>query len=355
MTSSAAAVYSAAWYDERRTYLGASDGPVLTGDDPWRTEHDLWREKTGREEGERDETALMRMGKLIEPIAAQLYQEDTGRRLRAFHSVRRHRLYPYIAANPDRGVVGERRGVQIKQAWRPWEAIPDRVIVQIQHEAGVMGWDAVDLAVLSGFAGFTVYTAEDHPELARNDVMIANLFEIERAWWHRHVEQGIEPPRSGRHLDRTIGADVMVASDVQAAQVRRYRAAREAKAEAEATEEAIKEWLKRSMAGALRLNGAAYGFSISWKPSKPPKPVTEWESVAGAYRRILEAAWPSLEDSGRSEADALVELGFAPDADIPDVLDALVSLHTGPAKEEGARPFRVTWKDVEPTSNEGEA
>ena len=319
-----------AWYAERRTYIGASDVPIIIGISPYKTPYDLWLEKTGQREPE-PPSEVQSWGHRVEQLAADFYAEQTGRRLRRYTRVQRHRQWPFIAANPDRGVIGEKRGVQVKSSWKPWpDGVPEAYQVQCQVEMGVMGWEADDIALLTGYGGFRIF------ELERDDLRIRRLFTIVRAWWQRHIVEGIPPDRTGRHLDRVFGEDSMRASAVQADVARELRSVREAIARLEGRDNNLTEWLKRSMAGALRLDGRDYGFSISWKPSKA-RETTDWRAVATAFRRLLDAQVGDVEPPLTA---AEMELARSLR---PEQLDALVGIHTSTA--EGSRPFRLTWHD----------
>lgn len=327
-----------AWVANRQTYLGASDAPTILGLNPYQSAFELWLVKTGQKP-ETPETAITRWGHRVEQVAADIYQEETGRRLRRYGrevkgvfvpSVQRHRQWPEIACNPDRGVIGERRGVQIKSSWSTWSEIPERFVVQVQHEMGVMGWEVVDLALLTGFAGFATY------EVRRNDALIDHLFEIERAWWQRHVVEGKEPERTGRYLNALRGEDVMRASDVQVDWLRERRAIDEAIERLKARRTGVDERIKRSMAGARQLDGSDHGVKATWvRPWSKEVEETDWHAVALAFRAaLLSGAEPPPDTTG------------------PEWAAAIEALHTQRVTRTGGGGLTVRWKDVEPTSEE---
>lgn len=312
------------WYAERRTYIGASDAPVLFGISPWRSEYQLWLEKTGRAEPDGTTNAQQAWGHRVEQVAADIYAEVTGRRLRRYAAVQRHKAHPFIAANPDRGCIGERRGVQIKSTWRPMERVPDNYQLQCQQEMLVMGWDVVDLAVLTGFGGFEVH------ELPRDDEQIRLLLDVEPAWWQRHIVEDVEPQRTGRYVNALRGEDTMRASAGQVEWLRERRAVDEALARLKARKEGIDERVKRSMAGARRLDGPDYGVSVTWtKAWARDVDETDWPALAQAYRALLDSQ-----------------------VDDPAALDAIAGLHTSTVTKSGGGGLTVKWKDVEPTSEE---
>jgi putative phage-type endonuclease len=361
---SASVVDLAAWRAERRTYIGASDAPVLTGDDPWRSEFDLWLEKTGRSDGF-EGNAVTRWGQRVEQVAADIYEEETGRRLHRFGReengvfvprVVRHKRWPFIACNPDREVIGgakrgDRRLVQIKSAWRMWPRdpdtgkviVPDRVMVQEQQEMGVVGADVADVALLVGFGEFEIV------EIPRNELMIERIFRIDRGWWQRHIVDGIEPERTGRHLRDLRGEAVMnAASELQLEAARAYTdLGGEIKA-LEAKRRNAQEWLKRSLAGAKKLVDVPAGLSITWTPWEKTVDETDWKLIADAYAHLIDDAHGN---SPRSEADALMDLGLPFDMDLVEALGAIRSLYTRPVVKSG-EAWQVRWKDADAASEE---
>lgn len=311
--------HDAEWYEERRTYIGASDAAIIVGISPWQSEYQLWLEKRGEVTREGTSNAVQSWGHRVEQVAADIYAEVTGRRLRRYGRVQRHREWPFIAANPDRGVIGESRGVQIKSAWKDWTEVPEHYQVQVLWEMGVMGWDAIDVALLTGYGNFAIHTVE------RDQSMIDHLFAIGRAWWQRHMVEGIEPLRTGRYINALRGEDTMKASETQVELLRALREVTEAKDRLEARERAIKDEVKRSMAGAARLDGKDYGVTATWaKPWSKDVAETDWESVA----RALRTRWPD------------------------DEADALVGLHTGTVTRTGGGGLVVKWKDAPEASQE---
>lgn len=269
--------HEASWYAERRTYIGASEAAVIVGVSPWQTEYQLWLEKRG--ELVRDgQSAVQTWGHRVEQVAADIYAETTGRRLRRYdpQKVKRHRVHPFVGCNPDRGVLGrgEKRGVQIKSSWKAMTEVPDHYRLQVQQEMAVMGWDVVDLAVLTGFGGFEIH------EVPRDDEQIRYLLDIESGWWQRHMVEGIEPPRTGRYLNALWHEDTMRASETQADAVRTLIDLRARMKRLEATESNAVEWIKRSMAGASKLDGRDYGVTATWvKPWSKDVPETDWHAA----------------------------------------------------------------------------
>jgi putative phage-type endonuclease len=325
-----------AWLEERRKGLGSSDAPIVTGDSPWGSEYTLARQKRGLDPIVDSRDPILSYGRRIEAVIADIYADETGRKLRRVNRTMRHPKAPELFAHPDREVVGERRLVEAKSSWRPWDAddVPRHVQVQVQHQMAVTGAEVTDVALLAGFADFRIY------EIARDDAVIGELVELERAWWRRYVVGNELPPvddspAGRRALDALAGGPDMVASDEQKALMARLRTLREQEERIAKVEKPdVIRALKESMVGSYVLVGP--DFRVTWKPTKPTTH-TDWRLVANAYRRLIEAArdMHGMDEAGWDDWGADVQA---------DALDALVSLHS--ETREGTRPFRPKWMDI---------
>src|SRR5437868_8208262 len=99
------------WLTVRKTGIGSSDAGAAVGLNPYKSQLELWLEKTGRDGGlpktdPNDETSPMYWGTLLEPIVAAHYTRRTGNRVRRINAVLQHPREPWMLANIDREVVG---------------------------------------------------------------------------------------------------------------------------------------------------------------------------------------------------------------------------------------------------------
>lgn len=67
----------AEWLEMRKNGIGASEVGAVIGISPWATPFSIWLLKTGQIPPQ-DETQAMKMGKLLEPVIAQLWEDATG-------------------------------------------------------------------------------------------------------------------------------------------------------------------------------------------------------------------------------------------------------------------------------------
>ncbi|MGM3411945.1 YqaJ viral recombinase family protein [Ralstonia holmesii] len=198
------------WLDVRRTGIGGSDAAAAVGLNPYKSQLELWLEKTGRDAelpkpDPNDTTEPIYWGTLLEPIVAAAYTQQTGRRVRKVNAVLRHPTIPFMLANLDREVVGvpDVHILECKTAGefgaRHWhDGVPEYVQLQVQHQLAVTGKRAADVAVLLCGQQLAVYRIE------RDDELIARLILLEAEFW-RYVERDVPPPGDGSEsADRAL-------------------------------------------------------------------------------------------------------------------------------------------------------
>lgn len=289
-------MHSPEWYIERRRGIGASEAAAVLGLDSRKKPSQVYLEKIGELEPDEGD-ALMQYGQRVEPVIAQIYAEETGRRIRRINRTVWHPTIPILFCHPDREVVRNspmepRRLLEIKFSGRAWEELPERVQVQVQHQMGVTGAGAVDVALFTPYAGFLRY------EVLRDDLFIERLFRALTAWWRKHVEAHVPPlddaAELARYLGRSVVDEPMIASPEQQRAMEELGRVQALAKQAEADELRLKNWLRFSMAGSTALRGQ--GLRLSWKPEKP--------RIETDYTALAIAAVSELPDE---TAAALVE------------------------------------------------
>lgn len=187
--------------EERKQGLGSSDIAAVMGHDPYRTPYDVWREKRGLAEPIPDNPA-MRRGREMEPLAAQMYEEEAERRVRRV-GLKVHPDHPFAIAHIDRQILLDPRGpgaLELKapgrDVFRIWQAkgIPDRVILQHQWQMFVAGWYWGSIYPFSAdlWEGFTF---DSH----RQDNLTDAMLEAADRFWHQNVLADVPP-----EIDRVI-------------------------------------------------------------------------------------------------------------------------------------------------------
>lgn len=190
------------WLTVRKGGIGSSDAASAVGLNPYKSQLQLWMEKTGRDANlpkvdPNDETSPMYWGTLLEHIVAAHYSKRTGNKVRRINAVLQHPIEPWMLANLDREVMGapdvqilecKTAGINGARLWK--EGVPEYVQLQVMHQLEVSGKQAADVAVLICGQELQIHRIE------RDAEMIAKLVELERRFWH-YVETDTEPPADG--------------------------------------------------------------------------------------------------------------------------------------------------------------
>lgn len=192
------------WLAVRKQGIGSSDAASAVGLNPYKSQLELWLEKTGRDNGlpkadPHDEESPMYWGNILEPIVAAHYTKRTGNRVRRINAVLQHPDpdKAWMLANIDREVIGvpdvqilecKTAGINGARLWK--EGVPEYVQLQVQHQLAVTGKAAADVAVLLGGQHLEVH------RINRDEALIERLMTLEQAFW-RYVEADTPPPADG--------------------------------------------------------------------------------------------------------------------------------------------------------------
>ncbi|MGY6272138.1 YqaJ viral recombinase family nuclease [Achromobacter denitrificans] len=198
------------WLEVRKQGIGGSDAAAAVGLSPYKSQLELWMEKTGRDVDlpkidPKDTTHPTYWGTLLEPIVAAAYTQQTGNRVRKVNAVLQHPQFPFMLANLDREVVGtplvqllecKTAGEFGMKLWR--DGVPEYVELQVQHQLTVTGKQAAHVAVLLCGQKLEVYTIQ------RDDELIARLVTLEARFWE-YVTNDTPPPADGSEsADRAL-------------------------------------------------------------------------------------------------------------------------------------------------------
>ncbi len=188
------------WLEVRKGGIGSSDAAAAVGLNPYKSQLELWLEKTGRAAGSEDSPGMdspMYWGTLLEPYVAQAYQQKTNRRVRKVNAILQHPTFPFMLANIDREIIGV-PGLQVLECKtagefgsRLWkDGVPEYVQLQVQHQLAVTGKDAADVAVLLCGQQLEIH------RIARDEDVIARLIVLETRFWEC-VENDTPPAADG--------------------------------------------------------------------------------------------------------------------------------------------------------------
>ncbi|WP_336217430.1 lambda-exonuclease family protein [Pseudomonas aeruginosa] len=192
------------WLAVRKHGIGSSDAAAAVGLNPYKSQLELWLEKTGRDAGlpkidSNDEESPTYWGNILEPIVASHYARRTGNRVRRINAVLQHpdSKLDWMLANIDREVIGasdvqilecKTAGINGARLWK--EGVPVYVQLQVMHQLAVTGKQAADVAVLLGGQHLEIHRIE------RDEELIGRLIDLERDFWG-YVQRDTPPPPDG--------------------------------------------------------------------------------------------------------------------------------------------------------------
>src|SRR5690554_4940701 len=202
------------WLNIRKKGIGSSDAAAAVGLNPYKSQLELWMEKTGRDAelpqlDPADDTSPAFWGTILEPIVASHYTNKTGNRVRRINAVLQHPdpELSWMLANIDREVIGvedvqilecKTAGINGSRLWK--NGVPEYVQLQVMHQLAVTGQQAADVAVLVGGHELRIFRLE------RDEALIERLIQLEAAFW-RHVTEDTPPPADASDsADRALRA-----------------------------------------------------------------------------------------------------------------------------------------------------
>ena len=173
------------WLENRKSGIGGSDAGAIMGVNPYRGAYSVWADKLGKTDPVDDNEAL-RQGRDFEEYVARRFAEKTGLRVRREYGMLRSDAWPWMVANIDRRIIGERAGLECKTSrdihmkrYKNGD-FPLEYYCQCLHYLAVTGWDKWYLAVL--VYGTDLLTFEIKREDVEDD--IGALIKAEESFWH---------------------------------------------------------------------------------------------------------------------------------------------------------------------------
>lgn len=184
------------WLKYRKMGISGTDAGSICGLNPYKSSMQVFIDKTTDTIEEIDNEA-MKQGRDLEEYVAQRFCEATGKKVRRANAIFCSDENPWMLANFDRLIVGERAGLECKTVsvymadkWKDGE-IPMHYLLQCQHYLAVSGYDAWYIAALVFGKEFIVHKIE------RDEEVISDLIHIEKHFWENHVLTGVMPNPDG--------------------------------------------------------------------------------------------------------------------------------------------------------------
>lgn len=199
------------WLKARQNQgIGGSEAGCILGRNKYKTNVELWEEKTGRTKPpDLSDNAAVQFGKFAEPLLRELFKQDYPQYSVDYHEFDLYvnDTYPFIfatldgeitAADGSRGILEiKTTTIQNKLQWNEWDnKIPDSYYVQILHQLAATGWDfAILKAYIRYYVDGEVRVTIRHYRIERQDVLtdIQYLIKAECKFWEK-VQNDEQPP-----------------------------------------------------------------------------------------------------------------------------------------------------------------
>ena len=184
------------WVEIRKLYIGGSDAGAICGVNPWASPASVWLSKQEDTEPIPD-NERMRIGRDLEDYVAERFSEETGLKVRRNNQMMISKEFPFMMANIDREIVGEKSVLECKTTGSyskdQWEDgnVPDHYYCQVQHYLSVMNYDKGYIAVLIGNESFKWY------EIPRDDDYIDFMIRKEKEFYNKNMLGGAFPDPDG--------------------------------------------------------------------------------------------------------------------------------------------------------------
>lgn len=203
----------AEWLKARLKGLGASEASAVIGCNPYMSNTDLWKIKTGRKIApDISSNAHVAYGHAAEAPIRELFALDYPEyevRYGGAYDMVHNSDYPWLFATLDGRLVERKTGrkgiLEIKtteilrsmqkEKWR--DKIPDNYFCQIIHQLLATSWDfAILHAQLKRVWDGEIRTERRTYKIERSDVLedLDYLLEAEIRFWTQYVEKDVEPP-----------------------------------------------------------------------------------------------------------------------------------------------------------------
>lgn len=300
------------WLAVRKQGIGSSDAAAAVGLNPYKSQLELWLEKTGRDSSlpkldHNDEESPAYWGNILEPIVATHYTKRSGHRVRRINAVLQHPdpKLPWMLANIDREVIGaddvqilecKTAGINGARLWK--EGVPEYVQLQVMHQLAVTGKQTADVAVLLGGQHLEIHRIE------RDESMIARLIDLERLFWD-YVVSDTPPPADGTASAEAALRCLYPEDNGQTLDFSQHtklastylelKSVRQSIAQQETREAQLKQVLQQAMGVATRAEFTE-GY-ISWKKSKDSTMLDVEQMLKD--KPYLQARYPKIKTGSR--------------------------------------------------------
>lgn len=282
------------WHAWRVSHFGGSEVATALGLNPWQRPINLYMSKVYPDTAQA-ETPAMRLGKRLEPVVREMFEEETGLRVLPTPNCYEHDTEPWMGGSFD-GIVechdGSKAILEIKTSGsdRRWgEAgtpeIPDYYRTQVAWYLAISGFKRAYVAALLKGKTFRVYVVE------RDLALEADLVASAKAFWFDHVTARIPPPVDdapgwkdyfGRLYPNHNDIVLTATDDAQAIMERLWKA-REDKAKAEKEEQQARNEMISILGPAQAIASPLGDWKVTYK-SRREREKQDWKGLCEWFK-----------------------------------------------------------------------
>lgn len=200
------------WLKYRKQGITGTDAGAITGMNPYVSAFAVFQDKLTDDTEEFDNES-MRQGRDLEDYVAKRFMEQTGKKVRRANAIFQNEKYPFMLADFDRLVDGEKAGLECKtvspymaEHWKDGQ-IPLHYQMQVQHYLAVSGFSCWYVAALIYGREFIVQKIE------RDEELISYLITIEKRFWSENILKGQVPDPDGTKKCSQMIADMYFKAD----------------------------------------------------------------------------------------------------------------------------------------------
>lgn len=253
--------------------LGSSDAAIVAGVSRYGSPLELFYKLRGDlPRYDNLETMQQRIGVKLEPVIAELVAEELNLKIRRL-PVRVHPSHKFMVAHADFEIVNNAKGpglmeVKNRSGEKPWETVPDDVLIQVVHQLAVANRDHAIVGALFQFGQVKGYEVERDTELeeylieleARFMLRVTNGEPPDHTWTPETVGilKKLYPTDSGQTIALPEAVTSSIAGFLEAKEVLDVAEQRKAS----------NEGILKSAMGAATY-ATCPGYNLSWKSTKP--------------------------------------------------------------------------------------
>jgi len=185
------------WLDWRRKGVTGTDVAAIFGMSQYKSPYQCYQDKLGLLP-EIEDNNRMRFGRDFEDTVAKWFAEDNGFKVENRYAIYQSAAFPWMLANIDRWIVGERAILECKTAtymfqkekWGPSgsDEVPDEHLFQVYHYMIVFGVRTAHLAVV-----FTDTKEARYYKFELNEDLAEQIIDGTKDFWENNVLAKVEP------------------------------------------------------------------------------------------------------------------------------------------------------------------